>query len=249
LVDVRASQQDAGPEATDAAYSEAFRAADLDIDALEAQGRLPDAEVEYRAALKLNPDAASVHDNLGDALHAQGKHAEAEFRTGFKLNPDDAQHHFNFAEALLKQNRLAEAETELRRAVTLKPDLAEAHCRLGQLLQRAGPYGEALEELRRGHELGARQAGWSYPSAQWVRDCERMAALAARLPAVLKGDDTPADAAERITLGKLCYDRKLHAAATKFYAEAFQSDPKMIEDREAAHAYDAACSAAIAGCG
>src|SRR5262249_48617341 len=35
LVDARANQQDAGPEATDATYTAAFRAADLDIDALE----------------------------------------------------------------------------------------------------------------------------------------------------------------------------------------------------------------------
>ena len=64
----------------------------------------------------------------------------------------------------------------------------------------AGRYAEALEELRRGHELGSRRPGWRYPSERWVRDTERMAALDARLPAVLKGDDHPADAAEALAL-------------------------------------------------
>jgi hypothetical protein len=76
-----------------------------------------------------------------------------------------------------------------------------------------------------------------------------MVALAARLPAVLKGVDYQADAAERTSFGQLCYDRKLHAAATRLYAEALKADPKLTDDREARHAYNAACSAALAGCG
>ena len=106
----------------------------------------------------------------------------------------------------MAQGKPAEAEAEYRAALKLKPDYAEAHCNLGPLLRRAGRYAEALEEFRRGHELGSRQPGWRYPSAQWVREAERLAALDARLPAVLKGDDHPADAAEGLTFAQICYD-------------------------------------------
>jgi hypothetical protein len=131
----------------------------------------------------------------------------------------------------------------------LHPDYAEAHCNLGNVLRQAGRYAEALEELRRGHELGARQPNWRYPSADWVRECERLLALDARLPAVLKGDDHPGDAAERLAFAQLCYDRKLLAAAARLYAEALKADPKLADDRQTQHAYNAACVAALAGCG
>ena len=102
--------------------------------------------------------------------------------------------------------------------------------------------------LRRGHELGSRQPGWRYPSAQWVAEAERLAALAARLPAVLKGEDRPADAAERLAFAQMCYDTKRHAAAARLWAEALAADPKLGDDRQARHRYNAACAAALAGC-
>jgi serine/threonine-protein kinase len=220
-------------------------------DALMAQNKPAEAETEYRAALKLNPNFAVAHTDLARALSAQGKHAEVEveFRRALKFDPDNADFHYNLGNALRAQDKLAGAEAEYRAALQRKPDFPEAHCNLGHLLGRAGRYAEALEEFRRGHELGSRRPGWPYPSAQWVRDCERMVALSARLPAVLKGNDHPTDAADRITFGQLCYDRKLHAAATKLYSQAFHSDPKLADDRQAGHMYNAACSAALAGCG
>jgi serine/threonine-protein kinase len=47
----------------------------------------------------------------------------------------------------------------------------------------------------------------------------------------------------------LCYDRKLHARATRLWAEAFTIDPKLVEDPRRSTRYDAACSAALGGSG
>ena len=76
--------------------------------------------------------------------------------------------------------------------------------------------------LRRGHELGSRQPGWRYPSARWVAEAERLAALADRLPALLKGEDRPKDVPERLAIGQMCYDTKRYAAAARFWAEALR---------------------------
>jgi hypothetical protein len=116
-------------------------------------------------------------------------------------------------------------------------------------LRRVGRYPEALDELRRGHELGSRRPGWRYPSALWVRECEQLVAMAGRLPALLKGDDRPRDAAERLVLAKLCYDTGRHAAAARFWGEALEADPKLGDDRRALHRYHAACAAALAAAG
>ena len=76
-----------------------------------------------------------------------------------------------------------------------------------------------------------------------------MAALAERLPAVLKGEDRPKDVVERLTLAQMCYDTKHPAAATRFWAEALEADPKLGDDRRAQHRYNAACAAALAAAG
>jgi serine/threonine-protein kinase len=43
--------------------------------------------------------------------------------------------------------------------------------------------------------------------------------------------------------------KKLFAAATRFYGEAFAAEPKLADDLRGAHRYNAACAAALAGCG
>jgi serine/threonine-protein kinase len=71
-----------------------------------------------------------------------------------------------------------------------------------------------------------------------------------RLPAVLDGKDRPKDAAERLAFARLCQLRcKEYAAAARFYAEAFAAEPGLAGDPQAGHRYNAACAAALAGCG
>jgi hypothetical protein len=73
--------------------------------------------------------------------------------------------------------------------------------------------------------------------------------VAARLPALLKKDDRPKDNAERLALGRMCYNTKRFAAAAWFWAEALAADSKLGDDRQAQHRYSAACAAALAAAG
>jgi eukaryotic-like serine/threonine-protein kinase len=147
------------------------------------------------------------------------------------------------------QGKLTEAIAAYREAIRHKPDFAEAHCNLGVALRSRGEYAAALDALRTGHTLGSKRADWRYPSAAWVAETERMTALATRLPALLKGDDRPQDVAERLALAQMCYDTKRHAAAAGCWTEALAADPKLGDDRQAGHRYNAACAAALAGSG
>ena len=65
------------------------RSTTTSANALAARHQLAEAEAEFRAALKLNPDLARVHYNLGNALRDQGKpaDAEAEFRASAEARP------------------------------------------------------------------------------------------------------------------------------------------------------------------
>jgi serine/threonine-protein kinase len=216
------------------------------------QGKVDEAVAEHRTAIRLRPDLALAHTNLGAVL-CNGKRdypaAEAAFREAIRLRPDLALAHTNLGVALAAQGRPDEAVAEYRAAIRLQPDHPETHCNLGHLFWRQGDYAGTLAMYRRGHELGIRRPGWPYPSARWVADAERMVALAARLPTLLKGESRPKDAAERLTLAQMCYDTKRHAAAARFWAEALAADPKLGDDRQAQIRYNAACAAAQAAAG
>jgi hypothetical protein len=76
-----------------------------------------------------------------------------------------------------------------------------------------------------------------------------MVAIDSRLSTILRGDQPPKDDRERLQLAQRAYDKALHAAAVKLWAEALSADPKLADDRKAQTCYDAACAAALAGCG
>src|SRR5262249_8905156 len=53
--------------------------------------------------------------------------------------------------------------------------------------------------------------------------------------------------AERIEFAQVCTRyKKLHAAAARLCAEAFQARPELAEDLQQGHRYEAACAAALA---
>ena len=105
---------------------------------------------EFRAALKLQPDDALAHYNLGNALMDQGKRAEAmaAFRAALKFQPDLAEAHNNLGRVLDAQGEPAEAMAAFRAALKLQPDLAEAHNNLGHVLTSQGKLAEAVAEFR-----------------------------------------------------------------------------------------------------
>jgi tetratricopeptide (TPR) repeat protein len=219
---------------------------------LYAQGRLDDAIREYRRAIDLDSKLARPHNNLGLALQDQGRLGEAirEYRTALALDPKDANAHSNLGGALYDQGRLGEAIQEHRTALALDPKLAQAHGHLGRALLEQGRFAEARASTRRFLDLLPPNHPQRRLGTQQLRQCECLLALADRLPALLKGEAKPTDAAERLALAQLCQQYKqLYAAAARFYADAFAEEPRLAEDLQEGHRYNAACAAARAGAG
>jgi tetratricopeptide (TPR) repeat protein/predicted Ser/Thr protein kinase len=218
---------------------------------LREQRKLSEAITAYREVIRLKPNSPLTHYELGDALRDLGKLPEAfaEYREAIRLKPDSIDFRYNLGNTFLGLRKPDEAIIELREVIRLKPDFAEAHCNLGHALRAKGEHAESLAEFRRGHELGSKRPGWSYPSGEWVAEAERSAAIAQRLPAVLKGEDKPGNAAEGLAFAQLCYNSGRYAAATRLWADALAADAKLTDDRQAAHRYNAACAAAAAASG
>jgi tetratricopeptide (TPR) repeat protein len=226
-------------------------------DVLRAKGDLDGAIAAYREAVKLDPKdglgrpIVFPHNDLGVALwlNCQLDEAIAEFREAIRIDKNNAAAHNNLALALIDMGRFEEAIAECQEALRLKKDYPNAYCSLGDSLKHKGQFQQALQAYRRGHELSSRSANWHFPSAKWVRQCERLIELDEKLPAFLDGKTTPASSGEWIELAELCALKRLRRASARFYAGAFAAEPKLAEDLRAEHRYGAACAAVLAGCG
>jgi serine/threonine-protein kinase len=220
--------------------------------ALLAKGYVDGAIAEYKVALRLKKDFSAAHNMLGVALYDKGDvdGAITECREAIRLNKDDPEAHNNLGFALHVQGDVDGAIAELREAIRIKQDFARAHNNLGDALKDKGQFTNALLSYRRGQELATDLRSRS-ESAQWVKEGERLVELDAKLPRVLKNEVEPADVGERLALAQFCQMscKSLYAAAVRFYTGTFAEQPKLADDLEGQPRYNAACAAALAGCG
>jgi tetratricopeptide (TPR) repeat protein len=70
-------------------------------------GRLPEAAAQYEAGLRIAPDDAQAHDNLGRVLVGLDRRPEAiaQYELALQIDPDDA-----YARANLDQLRPAKGK-------------------------------------------------------------------------------------------------------------------------------------------
>jgi serine/threonine protein kinase/tetratricopeptide (TPR) repeat protein len=225
--------------------------------ALMAKGCLAEAIAEHRKAIQLKGDLplvqrAQLHWNYGGALAADGRldEAVAEAREALRLNNDLPGAHAILATVLREKGDLDGALAECQEAIRLDKDDANAYCVMGDVLQRQGRLVESLRSFKKGHQLGSARKDWSEPSAEWVAHAERLVELDAKLDKMLGGDRV-SNGPEAVALAWLCRqpDKRLYAAAARFYASAFAADPRLADDPLTGCRYKAACAAALAGCG
>jgi tetratricopeptide (TPR) repeat protein len=219
--------------------------------ALSGRQRYGEAEAAFHKAIDLRPDYPEAYSNLGNALLAQRKYGEAEtaHRKAIGLAPDLAAAHHNLGTALYLQRKHGEAEAAFRKAIDLEPDYAEARLGLGWALMKQAQFQEAAASLKKALNLLPVGNRNRKQARQWLQQCRQLMALDARLPTILSGTEKPANAAEQLVMARLCHLKKLYASAAQLYADAFAATPQLAEDPGTGMRYDAACSAALAGCG
>jgi tetratricopeptide (TPR) repeat protein len=117
--------------------------------------QMPQAENEFREALKQRPNIPRLHLELGlvYAGAAQWAKAEEEFRAETKLQPGNAEASYRLGSALLQQGKPHEARVELERADHLKPDMPETLYSLGKAASLDGDAASAEKAWLRVIEL------------------------------------------------------------------------------------------------
>jgi serine/threonine-protein kinase len=219
---------------------------------LNAQRKHAQAQAAAHKAIALKPDIAYAYDTLGNALIGQGRHAEAEAaaRKAIALKPDFARAYNTLGVSLIPQQKYAQAETTIRKAIALQSDAAGFHLVLAFALMQQAKFDEAIASLRKVDDLLPAKHRDREQARQLRQQCQRYLILDARLPAILRGSEKPANAAEQIELAQLCILKKHHAAVARFFRDAFAAEPKLADAVvPTGNRYDAACAAALTGCG
>jgi serine/threonine protein kinase/tetratricopeptide (TPR) repeat protein len=215
------------------------------------RGEHKKALADCSRSLELDPTDAFTWYTRGVVYRALGdqKNALADCLKAVDLAQQNPWTHYNLGIVLRDTERTQDAIAAFRKATELDKDIAEFHCNLGGALHKQGQLREALAEMRRGHELRSKRPNWPYPSDQWVRQLERLVELDEHLPDFLSGKTRPASPEERIELAELCVRKQLNLAAVRFYDEAFTPVSPRTAPLIGAYRYNAACAAALAGCG
>jgi len=123
-----------------AAYPDSARAHQAMAENYFVLRRMPDAEKEYREALRLRPGLPEAHLALGEVYAGafQWEKAEEQFRLQAKLQPGNAEAAFRLGDALLQQGKAHEARAELLRADRLMPEMPETLYSLGKAASLEG---------------------------------------------------------------------------------------------------------------
>jgi len=100
-----------------------------------ASGESAQAEAAFREALRLSPDFAEAHANLGWLSVQSGcpAAAEAHYLRSIACNPEIGRVHLNLGALLADQKRFAPAAAAYRRAIALLPGAAAPWSNLGVL--------------------------------------------------------------------------------------------------------------------
>jgi tetratricopeptide (TPR) repeat protein len=103
----------------------------------------------YRAALKLEPEFADAHVNLGRLLHEVGDvyAALVHYRAALSLRPGDATAAFNAGVALEDLGATVDAIAAYRRALECDARNPDAHYNLARLLEQDGKPDLAVRHL------------------------------------------------------------------------------------------------------
>lgn len=120
----------------------------------ESEGRLQEAEQEYRLAVMLSPNLSHTHSALGTFLYQQKRYQEAfsSIQRALELNTD--------VEALVIMGKLLKLQGDyqsalnyLLKAAELSPDNIPLYSSLASTLQQLGRHEEAMKYLHRVLEL------------------------------------------------------------------------------------------------
>ena len=119
--------------------------------ALEEQGRIPEAMERYEAAIKADPQCARAHLNRGNILltGARFDDARSAYKLAIACDPHYAAAHFNLGNLNYRAGEFELAVRNYQAAIGIGPDFADAFVGMANALDSLGRTAEAVESYER----------------------------------------------------------------------------------------------------
>ena len=154
---VPASSQSAGDQTAEVDNSQPVASVNPAIamidegNALEEQGRIPEAMARYEAAIQTDPRCARAHLNRGNILLAGAKFDEARsaYQLAIACDPHYAAAHFNLGNLNSGAGEFELALRNYQEAIGIRPDFADAFVAMANALDSLGRTAEAVESYQR----------------------------------------------------------------------------------------------------
>jgi tetratricopeptide (TPR) repeat protein len=207
--------------------------------------RVERARDNYVAALRILPQHARAHNNLGLVYLDQGQleEAGAHFKEARTLDPELSAAVFNEGRVLARQGRFEEAVEQFEAARRQEPGDAVVSVHLGRALAGLGRWEEAAGAFRRAVQLEPRQKDFRADLAWAVWHLGQKEASAIEYAAVVEADaewpETARERAEKLATNPTTAQRS-GFDAVRLAEEACQArggnDRRFLDTQEAAYA-------------
>jgi len=184
----------------------------------------------YKEALRINPNLAMPHNNLGNTYKARGQvdEAIAEYKEALRINPNSAVAHNNLGIVYKAKGALDSAMREYKEALRIDPNFAEAHYNLGNAYYgKKGDLDAAMAEWREAIRINPNYAeahnnlGNAYKDKRHfdaaIRECQEAIRINPNHP-------TP-----HLSLGSVYYANGQMDYAMTEYQEAIRINPNYAE--------------------
>lgn len=149
-------------EAFPRAKAAAIKALELDETLFEAHASLglvkvyydhdfPGAEMHYKRALEINPNASLAHQRYGSYLMLMGRFEESipQFKLAQELDPLSLLINVNIGSVLMLTSQFEEATKQHQKTLDIDPNYYPAHFGLGCVAALKGDFKEAISEFQK----------------------------------------------------------------------------------------------------
>jgi len=195
---------------------------------LQNGGEIESAIDAYEYLINIQPNLASVQNNLGNAYASSGKLDKALtcLQQVTKIEPGYPDGYANLGNVLHRLGRYEEAEAAVCDAIGLDAQNPTYWYNLGNVLQTMQRFDDAIRCYRRSIRFDGNFAGCFNNLGNIYR---ALGQYSNALPAFEKAVSLDSDSAETYAnLGGLCSDAGEHALARKYYEKALLLDPDCI---------------------
>ena len=192
------------------------------------EGKLEEAELHYREALKILPMHPDTNHNLG-ALKLFTKNIPEAldlFKVATEANPNNAQFWLSYAAVLFNANQNVNAEISYKKVLELKPDNFISHNNLGAVQRRLNKLDDAVNSYKKALVLKPDYVEAHYNLGNLYHQLGRLKDAEASFKKTLEFE--PNYAAVHNNLGVILGEQNRIDEAISSYKKAIESKPDLV---------------------